>query len=269
MNKVRPDTIARVHKREDGVFRSTNVTRFLASCSSVFGLPSEDIFLRNDLIEASSESLARVSRTIIALVDTSKNPPLGHARPQEQTQYEQPSGLSGTAQPASNLPQFSTHPPSKLILPHRACRSPSPLSSSDDEGRPVFDGPVPFPRTVSGSSGRLRPRNSTSGSFFNKFYALWRPKFARGRFQSEISGSSLRRERLSGRSRFLSMVNLSGATITASNLLNWVTLESDAVRRTLIIKEESKPATRFVSIYLFSDPLSQCAGRIPWCPFSV
>ncbi|RDB20820.1 hypothetical protein Hypma_012023 [Hypsizygus marmoreus] len=67
MNKLRSGSIVRPDIREDGVLRTANITKFLAACSS-YGLPEEDLFQHDDLIEATSESLARVAQTIIALV---------------------------------------------------------------------------------------------------------------------------------------------------------------------------------------------------------
>ena len=111
MNKVRPGSIARVDKREDGVVRTSNVTKFLASCSSTLGLSSEELFLRDDLIEGSFESLARVSRTVIALIETSENPPLGRPRLQGRGPYDQSPGWSRAAQSTPNLVR-SISPPS-------------------------------------------------------------------------------------------------------------------------------------------------------------
>ncbi|KAJ6581497.1 hypothetical protein B0H19DRAFT_927936 [Mycena capillaripes] len=67
MNKLRSGSIVRPDSRDDGFVRTSNITKFLAACSS-YGLPNEDLFQRDDLIEATSESLARVARTIIALI---------------------------------------------------------------------------------------------------------------------------------------------------------------------------------------------------------
>ncbi|KAK6992189.1 cell division control protein [Favolaschia claudopus] len=67
MNKLRSSSIVRPDVRDDGFVRTSNITKFLAACSS-YGLPNEDLFQRDDLIEATSESLARVARTIIALI---------------------------------------------------------------------------------------------------------------------------------------------------------------------------------------------------------
>ena len=79
MNKLRPGSIARVDPCEDGKLRMSNVTKFLASCSAN-GLPPEDLFLRDDLIEATSDSLARVAKTIIALVKWAETPVPTHSQ---------------------------------------------------------------------------------------------------------------------------------------------------------------------------------------------
>jgi hypothetical protein len=68
LNKLRPGSISRVHSHEDGILRRSNVSKFLASCSAI-GLPPEDLFLPDDLVEGPSHSLARVVRTITALVE--------------------------------------------------------------------------------------------------------------------------------------------------------------------------------------------------------
>ena len=67
LNKLRPGSIPRVDAHEDGILRRSNVTKFLALCSTD-GLPAEDLFLPNDLVEGTPHSLARVARTIDALV---------------------------------------------------------------------------------------------------------------------------------------------------------------------------------------------------------
>lgn len=66
MNKYRPNTIPRVDPREEGSKRVTNITKFLTACSSQ-GMPSDDLFYRDDLIDATPETLYRVARTIVAL----------------------------------------------------------------------------------------------------------------------------------------------------------------------------------------------------------
>jgi hypothetical protein len=135
MNKVRPGSITRVDKREDGVVRTSNVTKFLASCSSTLGISSGDLFLRDDLIEGSFESLARVSRTIIALIEISENPPPDRPRLQGRGPYGPTSGSSRAAQSTPNLVRsFSPPPPSR------------------DHGRARAEVPVPVPIPKNGSS---------------------------------------------------------------------------------------------------------------------
>ncbi|KAF8141536.1 hypothetical protein EV363DRAFT_22474 [Boletus edulis] len=66
VNKHVPSAILRIDPREDGFKRTSNITKFLAACSS-HGVPSDDLFYRDDLIEATPETLCRVARTIISL----------------------------------------------------------------------------------------------------------------------------------------------------------------------------------------------------------
>jgi hypothetical protein len=73
MNKFRPGTISRVDPRDDGFIRTSNVTKFLASCSAQY-VPFEDLFHRDDLIESTPESLARVARTVMSLVKVMETP---------------------------------------------------------------------------------------------------------------------------------------------------------------------------------------------------
>ena len=73
MNKLRPGTIVRIDPREDGRTRTSNITRFLASCSQR-GVPADELFLRDDLLESNPESLARVARTIICIVKVVESP---------------------------------------------------------------------------------------------------------------------------------------------------------------------------------------------------
>jgi len=191
--------------------------------------------------------------------------------------------------PRDNSPDNRTTPPtSKVIVPRRVSHSRSPgfpaRSSLDNEGRPPLDSPVPFPRTVSASGDQSKQNNATSDpavvAGIGKPKAAEKPKLVRGRFQSEIDGSSSRRKsrptsydglgQNARRSRFESMVNLGVATNTASasDLLNRNALEDNTVRPTLIVREEGKPATQFVSTFSSPSPpfLSAC-GHPGRCPF--
>ncbi|KIM44724.1 hypothetical protein M413DRAFT_25159 [Hebeloma cylindrosporum] len=67
MNKLRSSNIVRPDTREDGFVRTSNITKFLASCAS-YGMVDEDLFLRDDLIEGTREGAGRVARTVTKLV---------------------------------------------------------------------------------------------------------------------------------------------------------------------------------------------------------
>ncbi|KAJ3839692.1 Pkinase-domain-containing protein [Lentinula raphanica] len=67
LNKLRSSSVVRPDPKEDGFVRTSNITKFLAACAS-YGLPKEDLFEGDDLIEATSETLARVAKTVIALI---------------------------------------------------------------------------------------------------------------------------------------------------------------------------------------------------------
>ncbi|EIN05999.1 hypothetical protein PUNSTDRAFT_136796 [Punctularia strigosozonata HHB-11173 SS5] len=72
MNKLRPGSLTNANAREDGLVRTTNITRFLAACTT-YGVPPEDLFNRDDLLETTPESLARVARTIFALFNMTEH----------------------------------------------------------------------------------------------------------------------------------------------------------------------------------------------------
>ena len=65
--------MARIDPREDSRLRTSDVTKFLASCSAN-GLPPEDLFLYDDLIESTSDCLVRMAKTIIALAPWAETP---------------------------------------------------------------------------------------------------------------------------------------------------------------------------------------------------
>jgi hypothetical protein len=111
------------------VGRFSNIVKFIASCSRL-GLPDEDLFLRDDLIEGSSESLARVSRTIIALIEAWENLLSSRVRSQGRGLYGQSLRLPTTVQSTLNLAQ--------TVSPHFPAR---------DQGRVRMEAPAPvFPQ---------------------------------------------------------------------------------------------------------------------------
>jgi len=157
---------------------------------------------------------------------------------------------------------------SKIIVPCRVTQSRSSgllgRNSMDNERRPALDARVPFPRAVSATRGQSRRDNVTSDQTVVAEVEPWvtgRSMVVRGRTQSEIDSSSSKRKSrpissdLSGRnprrSRFESMVNLGVTTDTASanDLPNRNAQGDNKIRPLLVVKEEGKSATQFVSIF--------------------
>ncbi|KAG2157725.1 uncharacterized protein EDB93DRAFT_1078401 [Suillus bovinus] len=79
INKHFSGTITRIDHREDGLKQTSNITRFIAACSQ-HGVPSDDIFYRDDLVQATPETLCRVACTIISLIKLSEDPGVGRAK---------------------------------------------------------------------------------------------------------------------------------------------------------------------------------------------
>jgi len=158
---------------------------------------------------------------------------------------------------------------SKVIVPRRVSlgRNPGLLgrSSVDDERRPEPDARVPFPRAVSATRGQSRRDEVTSDSTavagVDKPWVTGKSMLVRGRAQSEVDSSSSKRKPrpissdLSGRnprrSRYESMVNLGVATdsVSVGDLLNRNAQGDSKIRPVLVVKEEGKSATQFVSTF--------------------
>lgn len=155
MNKLRPGTIGRADPREDGFRRTSNVTKFLASCSSQ-GVPFEDLFHRDDLIESTPESLARVARTVISVVKTVQAPAIDRSKVltgqnKKTVGASGPYGYGTTSRSASSVPnlcvaqlQRSTSPtpivrkrwsPPSPTLPTVRSASPSELGSGTSSSK--------------------------------------------------------------------------------------------------------------------------------------
>lgn len=172
MNKLRSSSIVRPNSRDDGFVRTSNITQFLAACSS-YGLPNEDLFQRDDLIEATSESLARVAKTIIALIRyvAAPTPALKHVSGQANTKPTSPSlplslygkGSSRSAATSTpNLPMDAPpppptltrkrwSPPSDLPTVRSNSRRKSSGSFSDDQPATAGDGTNQHARMVQAS----------------------------------------------------------------------------------------------------------------------
>jgi hypothetical protein len=119
--------------------------------------------------------------------------------------------------------------------------------------------------TGSGSGSGSSPASASSiaGGPLQQQQAQQQPPPPRGRFQSEADGASSRRWRPrpnsydefgvkpQRRSRFESMANLgvaSGTNASASDLMARDATEGSVSRQTLVVREEGKPPTHFVSI---------------------
>ncbi|KAI0953922.1 hypothetical protein AcV7_007316 [Taiwanofungus camphoratus] len=159
INKLFPGTISRVDPREDGFVRTSNVTKFLAACSSV-GVRSDELFQRDDLIESNAESLARVARSVIALQKLTET-----AAP-DRSKYIQ--GGNGQASPQSPGPYSSvassrgaTSTPNLSLAQMQ--RSTSPVSPQPPTGRKRWSPPQPLPTVRSDSPNEDGSATSSDG----------------------------------------------------------------------------------------------------------
>ena len=127
MNVLRPQSIKRIEPREDGILRTSNLTKFLETCF-VNGFPPEELFLRDDLIDATSESLARVANTIIALVKWAEVPAptrphllrkkggnTKRSKPDEKPQLRQPTPSENSQVGAGNSNPIPTPPKRRTV----------------------------------------------------------------------------------------------------------------------------------------------------------
>ena len=181
--------------------------------------------------------------------------------------------------PRDASPDGSVSPPRRIVPRRTSARTSQnrhgiyiPRTDSDDSpapGSPASDElPVPFPRRVSGGGDLSIGTPPSQGVHFppelekvhsgsSQLSQDDRPRLPRGRFQSDIDGTSARRKPrpqsyddagAKPRSRIESMMNMgsaSAAEASASDLMHRT--EGSAVRQTLIVKEEGKPPTQFVS----------------------
>ena len=133
MNKLQTGSDIRPDPREDGFVKTSNVTRFLAVCAS-YGLPNEDLFQCDDLIEATGESLARVAKTVIALFKVMVSPPPSRSK-----------FMSGRATPIPSSPPYgqarisrASSTPNLIIEPTSPGSSPTPRRWSPSSDLPTF-----------------------------------------------------------------------------------------------------------------------------------
>ncbi|KAI6126396.1 hypothetical protein EV401DRAFT_1885559 [Pisolithus croceorrhizus] len=118
--------------REDGFKRATNITKFLAACSSQ-GVPSDDLFYRDDLSRSyTRSSVSRGSAPVVALLKLFETPTI------DESQTVPHSGTSsGTAR---HIPLESRHPPSATKTGNNQSRDLAP------GGQPLPP-PKPYLRT--------------------------------------------------------------------------------------------------------------------------
>jgi hypothetical protein len=98
LNKLRPGVIAQIDPGEDGMLRTSNVTKFHESCLAN-GLPPEDIFLRDDFIDVASDSITRVAMTIIALIKWAEMPAQTHSHLSRVRDNLKPAEIPATPPP--------------------------------------------------------------------------------------------------------------------------------------------------------------------------
>ncbi|KAG0709376.1 hypothetical protein DFH29DRAFT_1027639 [Suillus ampliporus] len=123
MNKHCPGTVTRIDHREDGFKHTSNITRFLAACSQ-HSVPSDDIFYRDDLIQATPETLCRVARTIISLIKLFENPGV------DRSKVITGQGKKGPIMASSNGPYSPASSRAASSTPNLRPRSVSPISPS-------------------------------------------------------------------------------------------------------------------------------------------
>lgn len=177
MNKLRSSSIVRPDARDDGFVRTSNITKFLAACSS-YGLPNEDLFQRDDLIEATSESLARVARTIIALIKYVDAPFVERSKfvsgGQPNKKVSSPSSPTspygqGTSRIAASTPNLhAPPPPSPTLLSRKRWSPPSDLptvrsNSPGESSGTSSSGKTPIAQEVNNQHDRSAHVSVTNG----------------------------------------------------------------------------------------------------------
>jgi hypothetical protein len=195
--------------REDGVERTSNVNRFLVACSS-YGLSSRDLFKRDDLKKGTSESLARVAHTLIALIKFVDAP--------SETAVVDMSRLEKVDESRSN----SKGGDALVPFPRAVSGEHGPASSSSSlsiDIRPMVE--PPGQSDVEGSTRRARP---------SSYDEMGRPR--RSRFEGIVN------------------LGVAASDASASDLMNRDSVDGSVVRKTLVIKEEGKPPTQFVGSHI-------------------
>lgn len=147
--------------------RTSNVTKFLAA-SSALGVPPDDLFMRDDLIEATPDSLARVAKNIVSLHQVHESPAVDKSRymqggGQVQRTPSSPYNHGTASRGAASTPNLTA-----------AQRSTSPISIPSPPGRKRLSPPQPSlppvrsdsPNESEGSSGTRKASNTASPNIF-------------------------------------------------------------------------------------------------------
>lgn len=170
LNKFRPGTVARPDPKEDGFTKTSNITKFLAGALH-YGVSNSDLFFRNDMLEASGESLARVAQTIVALVKLGEPalPPHGSSRGLYMSirdgSASSPNLLDSGQQRSSsvNRPGRSKRysPPSALppVPGSSQGRPPSSQETRQNRANSLTPSPIDFAETVRSNSPQVPPRS--------------------------------------------------------------------------------------------------------------
>jgi hypothetical protein len=164
MNKLRPGSLANPSTRDDGFVRTSNITRFLATCS-IQGVPSEDLFQRDDLIEASAESLARVARAVLSLFRITEAPAADRSRGVSSGGGNNSRGPYGSSRAAESTPNIalarSTSPTMSTPIQKKRWSPPTPgLPTVMDSGLDTLRENLGS-RPTTGESDQLSPLGMT------------------------------------------------------------------------------------------------------------
>ena len=198
MNKHVPSAILRIDPREDGFKRTSNISKFLATCSS-YGVPSDDLFYRDDLIEATPETLCRVARTIVSFLKLFDAPAVGRSKVitgqgnkatvdvgSNNSLYSSPS-LSRAASSTPNLVQQRPLSPPPTL---KRLASPEPALPSLRSDSPQSGTSCGTARNVSISFGNNGPENDDVPPIKATTPAPKSPLALRTRSKSRHSGDS-------------------------------------------------------------------------------
>ncbi|KAG1746538.1 uncharacterized protein EDB91DRAFT_1245730 [Suillus paluster] len=154
MNKHCPGTITRIDYREDGFKHTSNITRFIAACSQ-HNVPSDDIFYRDDLIQATPETLCRVARTIISSIKLFENPGV------DRVKVITGQGKKGAIMASSNGPYSPASSRAASSTPNLRPRSVSPISPSVRSDSPQSGTSAGTAKGVSTVDGSTTPASNS------------------------------------------------------------------------------------------------------------